>query len=248
MAVRVDPLGHWPPRLPESASTSPECLSAFARMPPCGRSAGGDACRSFSYESTERSGSDWRRFFFHHRVECRISSLHFGFERGPAGRRCCRNPRAQLVALFPPLLTSVYVSPAMACTHEHAPRRNCISPMFPSAAHKCTRDLPIPSEGRYRYLPLLFTLSATFGEHRMVAGACPSRLEGDTRTARMSREPHQLREVRRTEWRKLLIAARLWAGRASSRRTQTTAGPLSSTLRTTKSSSFVMTTAPTLAA
>src|SRR6476646_312768 len=77
-----------------------------------------------------------------------MRSLHFCFERSPAGRRCCRNPRAQLGPLFRPMLTQMYVGGVMACTHDHAPPSNRIPPMFPSAAHKCTLSLPMLWEGR----------------------------------------------------------------------------------------------------
>jgi len=36
------------------------------------------------------------------------------------------------------MLTQMYVGGVMACTHDHAPPRKPISPMFPSTVHKCT--------------------------------------------------------------------------------------------------------------
>jgi|SRR5687767_4016594 len=57
----------------------------------------------------------------------------------PSRLRCCRNPRAQLAPLFRPMLTQMYVGGAMACTHDDAPLSKRISPMFPSAVHKCTQ-------------------------------------------------------------------------------------------------------------
>jgi hypothetical protein len=35
----------------------------------------------------------------------------------------------------------------MACTHDDAPESRRISPMLPSAVHKCIRNLPILSDG-----------------------------------------------------------------------------------------------------
>jgi len=49
------------------------------------------------------------------------------------------------------MLTQMYVGGAMACTHVHAPPSKRISPMFASAVHKCTLNLPILSEGRLPY-------------------------------------------------------------------------------------------------
>src|SRR4029453_1060262 len=114
--------------------------------------------------STQGLGHRWRHFLFHRRVEWRIGSLHLCFERSPSGRRCCRNSRAQLLPLFRPMLTQMYVGGVMACTHDHAPLSKDISPMFPSAAHKCTLSLPILSEGRsLESLQVVWTVPAQRG-------------------------------------------------------------------------------------
>ena len=64
----------------------------------------------------------WQRILLGRRVECRIGSHHLCFERSAPARRRCRNSRAQLVTLFRPMLTQMYVGPLMACTHDdHAP-------------------------------------------------------------------------------------------------------------------------------
>src|SRR4029453_853590 len=65
-----------------------------------------------------------------------------------AGGRAPPNPRAQFVPLLRPMLTQMYVGGVMACTHAHAPPSKPISPMCPSAVHKCTLKLPILLVGR----------------------------------------------------------------------------------------------------
>jgi hypothetical protein len=54
------------------------------------------------------------------------------------------------------MLTQMYVGGVMACTHEHAPASQRISPTFPSAAHKSTlssRSYDVSPDGQ-RFLML----------------------------------------------------------------------------------------------
>ncbi len=111
----------------------------------------------------------WRQLLFHHRVKWCVGSQQFCFESSPSGRRCRRNPRAQLVPLFHPMLTPMYVGRAMACTHDHAPLSKRTSPMCVSvrcAQHQHRADRQRAPHGPASWVGLYW--SFTLGSSSLV--------------------------------------------------------------------------------